>query len=88
MINEYKENKELQKYLMDKAIINMYKQGYTINFISKKYYKYINKKQKPIKIEGVMYFPPKIYNMEYCKMYVTEIIFNFYKDEYASSKIS
>lgn len=78
----------LDRDLICKDIINMYKQGYTINFIAKKYYKYKNKKQKPLKIDGVMYFPPKIYNMEYCKMYVTETIFNYLKNRYSGSKIS
>lgn len=86
-MNDLKENKKMQNYIIDKTIISMYKNGYSINFIAKKYYKYINKKQKPIRIEGLMYFPPKIYNMEYCKMYVTEVIYNFCKTSYANSKI-
>lgn len=88
MINKYKSNNNSDSSLIDNDIVNMYKTGYSIKYIAKSYYKYINKKQKPIKIDGVMYFPPKIYNMEYCKMYVTEIIYNFCKNSYASTKIS
>lgn len=73
---------------MDKTIISMFKNGYTINFIAKRYYKYKNKKQKPIKIDGSMYFPPKIYNMDYCRMYVTEVIYNYLQSNYRTSSIA
>lgn len=82
------DNKDLKDYLMNKTIVNMYNAGYSINFISKKYYKYKNKNQKPIKIEGNIYFPPKIYNMDYCKLYVSEVIYDYCKEEYAKTSIS
>lgn len=81
------DNSNLHEYLIDKAIINMYNQGYSINFIAKKYSKYKNKKQKPIKIEGNFYFPPKIYNLDYCKMYVSETIYKYCMNNFANSNI-
>ena len=86
-MNDMKNNKDSQDYLMEKTIINMYNSGYSINFIAKKYYKYKNKKQKPISIEGVLYFPPDVYNMSYCKMYVTGVIYDYCTTQYANSKI-
>lgn len=74
--------------MSDDDILIMYKKGYSINYIAKRYYKYKNKKHKAIKIEGMMYFAPKVYNMEYCKMYVSEIIFKYCTGKYFSSEIA
>ena len=46
-------------------IIEMYKKGFSIDYISRKYYKSINKNKKPIKINGIIILPTKIYNLSY-----------------------
>lgn len=81
-MNDEKLNEDLNEYIMQKTIINMYKQGYSVNFIVKKYYKYKNKNSKPVKFEGVLLFPAKIYTMEYCRMYVTEVIYKYHTNNY------
>ena len=72
-----KSSNEFQEEIMKKTIINMYKSGYSIDFIVKKYYKYKNKKQKPIKINGIVCYPAKIYTMDICRTYVVEVIYNY-----------
>lgn len=68
---------KFQEKCMENTIINMYKSGYSIDFIVKKYYKYKNKKQKPIKINGIVCYPAKIYTMDICRTYVIEVIYNY-----------
>ena len=58
-------------------IISMYKNGYTIDFITKRYYKYKNKNSKPVVINGLTLYPAKIYDMKYCRLYVVEIIYKY-----------
>lgn len=72
----------------DDRIIRMYKDGHSINFISKRYYKFKNKNSKPIKLDNSFYFPPKVYNMEYCRLYVTEIIYKYLQKNYQSTSIA
>ena len=61
----------------DERIINMYKQGYTIDYITKVYHKYKNRNQKPVTINGITLFPVKIYSKADCRLYVIEIIYNY-----------
>lgn len=61
----------------DERILDMYKKGFTIDFITKRYYKYINRNSKPIVLDGVRLFPAKIYTMEYCRLKVVEVIYNY-----------
>lgn len=49
----------------DEKILLMYKNGYTIDFIAKRYYKYKNKSSKPIVMNGITLYPAKIYDMKY-----------------------
>lgn len=87
-MNDKKVNKDIQDYLIEKTIINMYRKGYSINFIVKKFYKYKNKNSKPIFINGEKFFPPKIYTMTYCRMCVTEIIYKYNTDAYLNELIN
>ena len=61
----------------DNRIIDMYKKGFTIDFIAKRYYKYKNKNSKPVVLDGITLFPAKIYGMKYCRLYVCEIIYKY-----------
>lgn len=74
-----KSSYEFQKKCMDNTLINMYKTGYSIDYIVKRYYRYKNKKQKPVKINGIVCYPSKIYDMSYCRTYVVELIYNYIK---------
>lgn len=65
----------------DERIINMYKQGYTIDYITKIYHKYKNRNQKPVTINGITLFPAKIYNKNDCRLYVIEIIYKYLVNE-------
>ena len=58
-------------------IIKMYKEGLSVDYITKSYYKYKNKTQgnKPIFIDGFYVVPKKIYTKEYCRTHVSEIIY-------------
>lgn len=76
-------SEEFRKKCMDNTIINMYRDGYSIDYIVKRYYKYKNKKQKPIKINGIVCYPAKIYDMTYCRTYVVEVIYNHIKTKQA-----
>lgn len=68
-------------------ILERYKKGYSIDSIAKAYYRFINKSQKPIKIEGSVYFPPKIYNLSYCRMFVSSVIYDYMIQKYNASTI-
>lgn len=68
-------------------IIEMYKKGFSIDYISRKYYKSINKNKKPIKINGMIILPTKIYNLSYCRMFVSEVIYDYTIKEYKTSSI-
>ncbi len=61
----------------DEKILKMYKNGYTIDFIAKRYYKYKNKNNKPVVMNGITLYPAKIYDMKYCRLYVVEIIYKY-----------
>ena len=87
-MNDFIVNKEFQEEIMKKTIISMYDTGYSIEFITKRYHRYKNKKQKPVKINGSTYFPPKIYTMDYCRLYVTGVIYDYLSGKYKSSSIA
>ena len=61
----------------NEKIISMYEKGYSINFIIKKYYKYKNKNNKPVVINGITLYPAKIYDVKYCRLYVIEIVYKY-----------
>ena len=61
--------------------------GFSIDYISRKYYKSINKNKKPIKINGMIILPTKIYNLSYCRMFVSEVIYDYTIKEYKASSI-
>lgn len=68
---------DLQKDVMDSTILSMYKSGYSLDFIVKKYYKYKNKYSKPIIIDGVKMYPAKIYDLEFCRSYVVGVVYEY-----------
>lgn len=63
--------------MSDEEIIKMYKKGYTIDFIAKQEYKLLNKKSKPIVLDGITLFPAKIYKMNHCRLHVCEVIYKY-----------
>lgn len=86
-MNDLIKNNETCGYFTDKILIDMYKEGYSINYIAKKYYKYKNKNKKPLKMDGFVYIPVDIFNMDYCRLYVTELIFKYNQEKYKTSSI-
>ncbi len=62
--------------ITEEKIIELYKKGFSIDYITKLYYKNLNKGQKPVMLDGVMLFPAKTYKKDYCKTRVCEIIYN------------
>lgn len=72
----------------DNDVINMYKRGFSINYISKRYYKFKNKNSKPVKLDNTFYFPPKVYTMDYCRLYVSEVIYKYLQMNYQSTSIA
>ena len=61
----------------DEKIIEMYKKGYSMNYISRVYYKYKNRNKKPIFVDGVKLYPVNVYNMTDCKLYVSQLIYSY-----------
>lgn len=87
-MDDFRSNTELQDEIMKKTIISMYRGGYGIDFITKRYYRYKNKNKKPIKIDNFIVAPVKVYNLSYCRMYVCEVIYNYTIQQYNKSTIS
>ncbi len=61
----------------DNRIIELYNNGYSIDYISKSYYKFKNRNFKPIFIDGIKLYPSKIYTKIECKNYVMQIIYSY-----------
>lgn len=61
----------------DKQIIDLYNKGFSINYISRMYYKYKNRNKKPIFIDGIKLVPVNIYNISDCKLYVNKLIYSY-----------
>lgn len=72
----------------DYYIVKMYKKGFSIDYIAKRYNKYLNKDKKPLKIGNELYFPPKIYDMKYCRLYVAEVIYKYLQKGYTTQTIA
>ena len=72
----------------EERILKMYKLGYSINYISKRYYKYLNKNSKPVKIDNTFYFPPKVFTMDYCRLYLSLVIYKHLQGAYKSTSIA
>lgn len=69
--------RKVKNNMNDEKILLMYKNGYTIDFIAKRYYKYKNKSSKPVVINGITLYPAKIYDLKYCRLYVVEVIYKY-----------
>lgn len=63
--------------MTDEAIINLYQYGYSIAYIVDRYWKYINRKQRPVKINGVVLYPAKIYTKAEANLYVNKLIYSY-----------
>lgn len=61
----------------DKRILNMYLNGYSIDYIARIYYKYKNRNQKSIILNGTKLFPAKIYTLSDCKVYVYHVVYDY-----------
>lgn len=62
---------------IDETIIDMYKKGYSIDYITKRYYKYKNKNKKPVSIDGITLYPANIYTKTDCRLYVCKVIYDY-----------
>ena len=54
---------------VENYLVDLWKKGYSIKYITKKYYEYVNKEKKPIFVSGVNYYPKKV-KMSDCKNFV------------------
>lgn len=63
--------------MKDEEIINLYKKGYSVKYISKIYYKFINRERKPITLDGVVLYPTEILNLFQCSNYVSSVIYSY-----------
>lgn len=68
--------------MVDNDIIMLYEKGYSIDYITKRYYKYANRNQKPINADGVLLFPAKIYKKSECRLYVCSVIYDYMISKY------
>lgn len=84
-MDEKNKNNEMNEYFINKTLLNMYKKGYSMKSIVKKFYKFKNKNSKPININGVWCFPPKIYDMKFCNLYVYELIYKYLAEDCGTS---
>lgn len=60
----------------DTRIIEMYENGFNIDYIAKIYCKYKNRNHKPVIIDGVKCFPVKLYTKSQCSVYVHSVIYS------------
>lgn len=63
--------------MSDEKIIDMYFQGYSIDYIAKCYHRYKNRNQKPVILDGIKLFPAKIYNLSDCKLYIYKLVYSY-----------
>lgn len=61
----------------DERIIRMYNDGYSIDYIAKVYLKYKNRNLRPIKANGVIIVPVKLYTKHDCLLYVHSTIYSY-----------
>ena len=70
--------------VIDETIIDMYKKGYSIDYITKRYHKYKNKNKKPVTIDGITLYPANIYTKNDCRLYVSKVIYDYQIATYMS----
>lgn len=63
--------------MTDERIIELYQYGYSINYIVDRYWKFINNKQKPVKLNGILLFPAKLYTKAEANLYVNKLIYSY-----------
>ena len=71
----------------DKDIIMLYEKGYSIDYIANRFYKFKNRKQKPVIVDGVVLFPAKIYKKSDCRLYVCSVIYDNMVSQYKEKTI-
>ena len=72
---DYKSYLRCSEDEMKDTILRLYNKGYSIKYITKKYYKYKNLDSQPITVSGVKMYPAKIYSMNFCSCYVIGVIY-------------
>ena len=63
--------------MTDETIIGYYKKGFTIDYITKIYYKYKNRNKKSITVGTYKLYPTKLMNKADCRRYVCSVIYNW-----------
>lgn len=63
--------------MTDETIINYYKKGYTIDYITKIYHKYKNRNKKPITIGTYKVYPVKLMSKNECRLYICSVIYDW-----------
>lgn len=61
----------------DERIVKMYKQGSSIDYITKVYHKYKNRNLKPIVVNGITLYPSKVFTKSDCRLYVCKVIYHY-----------
>ena len=62
-------------------ILNLYKKGYSVNYISKQYYMQLNKDIKPIFLfNGDIILPNKNKTLKECSKYVYNVLLEFNRE--------
>jgi hypothetical protein len=59
---------------MDDSLLSLYKKGYSIDYLAKKYYSYVNKNRKTIRIGDTIVIRTKIKSFSECRLYVVKLI--------------
>lgn len=59
---------------MDDNLLSLYKKGYSIDYLAKKYYSYVNKNRKTIKVGGTIIIRAKIKSFSECRLYVVKLV--------------
>lgn len=57
-------------------ILGMYNKGYSIDYIVKQYYKFINKDSKPYYVNDHLILPKKKYDKTYCRGVVYRTLYS------------
>lgn len=59
---------------MDDILLSLYKKGYSIDYLTKKYYSYVNKNRKIIRIGDTIVIKTKLKSFSECRLYVVKLV--------------